>query len=287
MTIWNDFQGGGVRESYYRAGSVRTRVLEAGDGGQPLFLLHGTTGHAEAFCRNIVPLAKERHVLAVDMLGHGYTDRSDEQYRLADFADHLLALADALGVEKVDLSGESLGAMVAATFAIRHPDRVGRILMGTGILARAPESGKADIDALLELTAKMDKEMTRDNIAARMRWLVANPEDMTDELIDVRYRIFSQPGMKDRINKTMVRVMHWLTGIAEEEYLEPGVMGRIACPTLLLWTTHNPLWTVEQAEAAATEIPDCRYEMLDSGHWPQFECAAENNELHRSFFSEA
>src|SRR5205814_613783 len=102
MSIWTDFQGAGVQERYYNVGGVRTRVLEAGEGGErPLLLLHGTTGHAEAYQRNLVPLSRDRRVLAVDTLGHGYTDRHDKDYSLDDFVDHLVGLADEIGAEKV------------------------------------------------------------------------------------------------------------------------------------------------------------------------------------------
>jgi 2-hydroxy-6-oxonona-2,4-dienedioate hydrolase len=286
-SIWNDLQGYGVQERYYDAGGVRTRVLEAGDPNtKPLFLLHGTTGHAEAFCRNIGPLSKERHVIAPDMLGHGYTDHDDDaDYGLGDFADHLIALADTLGVEEVDLSGESLGAMVAAWFAIHHPDRVGRILMGTGLLRQAGEAGRQDIEALLDLTAKIDQNLTFDTLKARMKWLVADPDDMTDEMVMVRYKIFTEGGKEKRLSKTMHTVLSWLAGRGGDGFTAPGLMARIQCPTLIFWTTHNPIWTNEMALEAVAEIPHSQYELIDSGHWPQFERPEETNAIHRKFFN--
>jgi len=285
MTVWTEFQGGGVQERYYQAGPIRTRVLEAGEGGRPLFLLHGTTGHAEAYCRNLVPLSSDRRVLAVDMLGHGYTDRPDLDYSLDDYVGHLVDLADTIGADKVDLSGESLGAMVSAWFAITHPERVGRIVMSTGLLVASPEECKDDIDRAIRLTDAVAEDFTWDTVRARMHFLVKNPGDMPDELVDIRYKIYTQPGMLERQMRTMRTVLNWLKGDGGQQFMEPGIMARISVPTMIFWTTHNPIWHAAQAEQAARDIPDCRYELLDCGHWPQFECAEQANRLHRDFFA--
>jgi 2-hydroxy-6-oxonona-2,4-dienedioate hydrolase len=285
MSVWTDFQGAGVQERYYQAGQIRTRVLEAGEGGRPLFLLHGTTGHAEAYCRNLAALSVDRRVMAIDMIGHGYSDRPDLDYGLDDFVGHLLDLADTIGAERIDISGESLGAMVAGWFAITHPDRVGKIVMSTGLLAASPEDCKDDVDRAIRLTDAVAEDFTWDTVRARMHFLVKSPEDMTDELVDIRYKIYTQPDMLARQMRTMRTVLSWLKGDAGQEYMAPGVMSRISCPTMIFWTTHNPLWYRSQAEQAAKEIPDARYELLDCGHWPQFERAEEANRLHRDFFA--
>ena len=53
--IWNHLQGVEFKQSYYDAGGVRTRAIEAGD-GPPLILLHGTGGHAEAYVKISRPM---------------------------------------------------------------------------------------------------------------------------------------------------------------------------------------------------------------------------------------
>lgn len=72
-SIWNELQGVELKQTWYDAGGIRTRVIEAGS-GYPLFLLHGTGGHAEAYSRNIAAHAEHFRVIAYDMVGHGYTD---------------------------------------------------------------------------------------------------------------------------------------------------------------------------------------------------------------------
>jgi len=88
--------GTGIRENYYDVCGIRTRVLEAGT-GHPLILLHGTGGHAETYLRNIGPLSQHFRVLAMDMVGHGYTDRPAGDYTMDTFADHVCGLIDTIG----------------------------------------------------------------------------------------------------------------------------------------------------------------------------------------------
>jgi len=115
--------GTGIAEKYCTVNGIRTRVLEAGD-GVPLILLHGTGGHAETYLRNIGPLSRHFRVLAIDMVGHGYTDKIDGDYTMDVFADHVAGLIDAIGEEQAFLSGESLGGGVACWTALKYPDKV-------------------------------------------------------------------------------------------------------------------------------------------------------------------
>ncbi|NED55325.1 alpha/beta fold hydrolase, partial [Micromonospora aurantiaca] len=89
--------------------------------------LHGTSGHLEAFVRNIPAHAERYACHAVDMLGHGYTDGVDEPYRIPRYVDHVLAYLDACGIDRAHFVGESLGGWVAGRLAADHPDRVGRL----------------------------------------------------------------------------------------------------------------------------------------------------------------
>src|SRR5579875_1790465 len=126
MTIWTDLLGHEVSQRYYDVKGVRTRVIEAGR-GEPLIFLHGTGGHAEAYARNIAAHAARFRVLAVDMVGHGFSDAPDIEYDIDAYVRHLSGLIDLLGADRVCLSGESLGAMVSTWYAITNPSRVRKL----------------------------------------------------------------------------------------------------------------------------------------------------------------
>ncbi len=70
-TMWVDLMGCQVR---YYGSKYRTRVIEVGT-GEPLILLHGLGGHAEAYSRNMVRLGQNFHAMAIDLLWHGLSSK--------------------------------------------------------------------------------------------------------------------------------------------------------------------------------------------------------------------
>ncbi|HEX6313173.1 MAG TPA: alpha/beta fold hydrolase, partial [Acidimicrobiia bacterium] len=102
-------------------------------GAPTLVLLHGlgATGALNWF-PSFGPLSQRFRVVAVDLRGHGRGIPAGRAYRLADCADDIAALADALGVERVVPVGYSLGGPIAQLLWHRHRDRVdGMVLCAT------------------------------------------------------------------------------------------------------------------------------------------------------------
>ena len=114
MSMWLDLLGCEYRMGFAQAGPIRTRFLEAGFGHpETIVFLHGSGGYLEAFLRNIAAHATRYRVFAIDMIGHGCSDKPDRPYQPADYVRHLLDFLDAMGVQRAHLSGESLGGWVA------------------------------------------------------------------------------------------------------------------------------------------------------------------------------
>ena len=89
-----------MEQTTYEAAGLQMAALVAGEGGTPLFLVHGFTGCKEDFVDEIDPLAAlGYHVVAPDLRGHGDTDFpvNESDYGLELFADDILALAGVLG----------------------------------------------------------------------------------------------------------------------------------------------------------------------------------------------
>jgi len=95
----------------------------------PLLLLHGIWDTWRIFARVGAALAAERTVHAVDLRGHGDSDKPETDYGHEDYAADVRGVLDALGVTRVDLLGFSLGALVAARLAADTPERVARLLL--------------------------------------------------------------------------------------------------------------------------------------------------------------
>ena len=113
------------------AGRNEFFVREAGPvDGPRVLLIHGWAFDSLAAWHRVIPLLSERlRVVAVDLRGHGKSDRIRGRFEVEDLADDLAAVLDALGAGRVAVVGYSLGGMVAQAFARRHPARVERLVL--------------------------------------------------------------------------------------------------------------------------------------------------------------
>jgi 3-oxoadipate enol-lactonase len=120
-------------------------------------MLHGWTATADLnFFRVYGDLAEHFRVLAFDLRGHGSGIRTRGPFRLEDCADDVVAMADAIGVERVVALGYSMGGAVAQLLGRRHPDRVaGLVLVATAAhfaIRRANRFGLTGLAAAARLT---------------------------------------------------------------------------------------------------------------------------------------
>ncbi|MFI5488428.1 alpha/beta fold hydrolase [Micromonospora echinaurantiaca] len=105
--------------------------------GRPMILLHGGLGSGEMFGPILPTLAEHHQVVAVDLQGHGRTADIDRPLDVTLMADDVAALIDHLGLDKPDVVGFSLGGGVALQVAIRHPEKVGRVVSASANIRRS------------------------------------------------------------------------------------------------------------------------------------------------------
>jgi pimeloyl-ACP methyl ester carboxylesterase len=104
--------------------------------GRPMILLHGGLMSGELFAP-ILPALTERHQIIVpDLQGHGRTADIDRPIDVRLMADDIAALIDHLGLDRPDVVGYSLGGGVAFHTAVRHPAKVGRLVMASANMRR-------------------------------------------------------------------------------------------------------------------------------------------------------
>ncbi|KAA9166427.1 alpha/beta hydrolase [Amycolatopsis acidicola] len=282
MTIWTELSPTAYRVEYVDAAGVRTRTLRAGDpDAASVVFLHGTSGHLEAFSRNITAHAGyDLH--AIDMLGHGYTGKPDRPYEIADYVRHLLDYFDAVGIEKAHIVGESLGGWVGARAAIDHPERVASLqLLCAGGTVANPEVMNRIRTSTKDAVATDDLELTR----KRLRLLMASEADATEELVQVRHAIYHTPEFVANVDNLLsLQDMER----RQRNLLRPGDLARITQPTLIVWGRQNPFGEVPEAAKMHENIPGSQLELFEEcGHWPQHEKAARYNPLSLEFLRKA
>ncbi|MGQ9425850.1 alpha/beta fold hydrolase [Gilvimarinus sp. F26214L] len=97
--------------------------------GDPVVLLHGSfMTITNNWPEMIAQLSQSRKVIAVEMQGHGRTADIDRDFSFEALADDTAALLDHLGIERADLVGYSMGGGVAMQVAIRHPEKVRKVV---------------------------------------------------------------------------------------------------------------------------------------------------------------
>lgn len=268
MSAWLDLLPLAYGMDFVDAGGVRTRSLRAGEGPDVIFL-HGTSGHLEAFTRNVVAHVEAGfRVHAIDMLGHGYTHKPDFPYEIPRYVEHLDAYLTACGIDRVNFAGESLGGWVAGWFASEQPHRVISLqLIAAGGTRANPEVMERIRTSTKAAVTKDDIELTR----ARLELLMHHHEgNVTDELVEVRHRIYHQPEFVANVDNLLcLQDME----TRQRNLLREDRLARLAAvPTLIIWGHENPFGDVPEARLMNEHIPNSRLELYpECGHWPQYE----------------
>src|SRR5947208_512585 len=114
----------GVSHSFHEVRGVRLHVAEAGE-GEPLVLLHGWPENWWCWRKIIGPLAESGYrVVAPDMRGYGWSDPAPDGYDKESLERDLIALLDALGLDRVQLIGHDWGGWVGFLACLNHPERI-------------------------------------------------------------------------------------------------------------------------------------------------------------------
>ena len=100
--------------------------------GEPLVLLHGAFGAIDLWGPILTTLAENHQVIAVEQQGHGHTADIDRPFSYEQMADDVAALMDHLAIVQADIVGYSMGADTALQVAIRHPERVRKLVPISG-----------------------------------------------------------------------------------------------------------------------------------------------------------
>src|SRR5437762_2859120 len=101
---------------------------EVSGAGEPLIVLHGAYMNIPMMGAIIPRLAKTHRVYALELQGHGRTTDIDRPITYANLADDVAAFMDAVGLKKADVFGYSMGAATGLQFAIRHPEKINRLV---------------------------------------------------------------------------------------------------------------------------------------------------------------
>jgi pimeloyl-ACP methyl ester carboxylesterase len=266
-SVWAWLRELEFRQGWLDAGGVRTRFAEAGDPAAPgVVLLHGTGGHWETFAPNLAALSEHFHCVAIDMVGNGFSEKPDYDYEIEVYVRQVQAVLDHFGLAHASLIGMSLGAWVAARFALDLPDRVDKVILMSpaGLIATA--SNMARIRA--ERT-KAVQDPNWQSIKAMFDHLIADEENRIPDIIALRQAIY-------RLDDTRETIDHLLI-LQDPEARERNLLSEqqwqsIKAPTLVVASGKDYSEYENTARRVAALLPNSQVlDMPNVKHWPHFE----------------
>ena len=249
------------------------RYHEAGE-GPVLLLLHGSgpgvTGWRN-FRGNLAFFAEHFRCLVLEFPGFGVS---------ADFGGHPMldaqsavpAFVDALGLDRVDIIGNSMGGGVGINFAINHPDRIGKLLtiggIGTNIYSPGPSEG-------IRLLQEFTEDPTRARLVDWLNSMVYDPALVTETLIEERWELATDPetlaSARRMYGKAAFAAMTKMMRNADFP-LPWAIMHKVKAPTLLTWGRDDRVSPLDMSLIPMRTIPNAELHVFGNcGHWVMIE----------------
>jgi pimeloyl-ACP methyl ester carboxylesterase len=264
----------------------RVNLIELGQ-GPPVVFVHGLAGSWQNWLEQLPAFAEHHRVIAMDLPGFGHSEMPAEKISISGYARTLDALCDQLDVDAAAFVGNSMGGFTGAELAISFPERVERLVLvaaaGLTIEHQRSERGLALLRRAENVLAFYTGWVASrsENVARRPRLrratlaLVArHPERLPGPLAAEQIRGSGTPGFIDALD-------------ALTDYPIRARLGEIACPTLIVWGTHDRLVPVRDASEFERLIPNARKVVFDdTGHVPMLERPAAFNRALQDFLDE-
>jgi pimeloyl-ACP methyl ester carboxylesterase len=270
-----------------RAGRNRVSTLTMGS-GRDVLLLHGLGATKASFFDTAAALSRHYRVHALDLPGFGSSCKpATAPYNAAYFADSVLGVMDALGIERGHLVGNSLGGRVAIEVGLRAPERV----HGLGLLCPAVAFLRRDYHPIVRLLRPefgiLPHRFGRRTVTNQFLNLFADPSaidpSMADIVVDEFQRIYGSPGARLAFLSAARNVY------LDKPFGRDGFYPRLAQlerPALFVWASHDRLIPASFARHVAEWLPAAEQIVIEAcGHAPQVERPEQINGLLRRFFA--
>ena len=261
------------------AGGVETNYHDVGR-GPPVLFIHGSGPGVSAWANwrlTIPALSGSYRIVAPDMVGFGFSDRPEGvAYRKETWVAQAIGLLDALGIEKAHVVGNSFGGANALAMAIRHPDRVGRlVLMGS---VGVPFPITPGLDAVWGYEPSFAAMRQLLDIFAHDRGLV------NDELAELRYRASIRPGFQESFAAMFPAPrQRWVDALASTE----ADIRALAHETLIVHGRDDQVIPLANSLTLLDWIERSQLHVFGRcGHWVQIEHATRFARLLDGFFGE-
>jgi len=245
--------------------SIALSFSEIGD-GRPLLLMMGLGADRSAWDRHAGHWSTAFRCLAVDNRGAGASPAPVGPYSTAEMADDYARVLDAADVETADVVGISMGGAIAQEFALRHPDRVGRIVM-TATWSRSTPY----LDGVLDVLASARRRFDVATYVTALQTVIWTPDAFLGE---------AEALAQDRTGPLAVDADAFDAQVAAcRNHDAADRLGEIRAPVLVTAGAVDRFVPVQLSREVAAAIPHADYEEFSTGHVHHFEELDRFNEL--------
>lgn len=247
---------------------------EAGN-GPVLLCIHGGAPGAFGwgnFGRNMEELSRHYRVIVVDLPGYGQSDKPDVSTgRNKMYAETMVALLQALGLERVNVLGMATGGAVAIRLAVEHPEMVDRLVLVSSA------GGQTMFGLRRQITASQiyyggegpSLEKMRDYLSQ----LLHDPSLITDDVLRERYEASVDPEFMERAPEGRTPTRHTPEDLWKR-------LDEIRAQTLIVWGRENRAQSFENSVFMLSRIPRAQLHVFgECGLWVPFEKTDEFNSL--------
>lgn len=218
--------------------------------GKPVLLIHGYTDNSRSWSL-MAPYLKDRRLLAIDLRGHGKSDAPDCCYAYTDLANDAFLFLEAMGIDKADVVGHSLGSLTAQLLAAQHPDKVGKVVLVSSTTAIGGGPGSWLWDNISQIKAPIDPD------SQFMKDWYSNPNPVDEDYI-TRERAESAATPLHVWNGVL-----WGTVVGDLT----GIAPLVKAPMLILWGDQDGLFDASHEEKLKKAYPQARFETFaGAGH---------------------
>lgn len=226
-----------------------------GEGAAPLLLLAGQANNHHWWDSLRDDFHADRSTITLDYRGTGQSDKPDIPYSTELFALDAIAVLDALGVERADVYGTSMGGRVAQQLAARHPDRVRALVLGCTSPGGPHAVERAnDVHRSLVQTQPGAARRALLELMYTPGRLAANPGP---------YRTLGDPGMPAHAQRRHL--------VASNQHDAWRLLPDIGAPTLVVHGTDDLLNPAANAPLLADRIPGARRHLIPGALHAYFE----------------
>jgi pimeloyl-ACP methyl ester carboxylesterase len=248
---------------------ARLSIMEAGT-GPPVLALHGLGGTKGSFLPTVAALAPRFRIIAADLPGFGDSDKPiGAAYDARFFAGAVLDLLDALTLERVHLIGNSLGGRITLEIALRHPARVGRLVLLAPSLAWRRDRAWLPLLRLTRPELGLVQLAPRPVVEGIVRRLIPGADQgWTAAGVDEFLRAYLTPAGRAAFYAAARQIY------LDEPHGEEGFWPRLRtlkADALFVWGRRDRLVPIAFARHVAQALPRARQLELDCGHVPQIE----------------